>query len=134
MSSQTARKGGIFTMFRSKTPAQPPPQYEIWHPNTSSKTAGPKVAFSGTVPSSFTCPEQKTSAPTPAPAAPVPIAIERISEKSKVFTPFRYLTTKRNRAVSLVSVEAQDGTAVSLFFFEEIQNGMLNLSFSLVLS
>ncbi|KAF8797957.1 hypothetical protein BYT27DRAFT_7123644 [Phlegmacium glaucopus] len=107
ISSQTARKNtGIFTRFRSKTPAQPP-QYEIWHPNTSS---GPNVASSSTMPSSITLPEQK--APAPIPVA-VPIAIERISQKSKVFTPFRYLTTKRKRTVSLVSVEAQDGTAPS---------------------
>jgi len=115
MSSQTARKGiGIFTRFRSKTPAQPPPRYEIWHPNTSSD---PNVVSSGTVPSSVTFPEQKAPAPIPVPVTSVPIAIERINKKSKVFTPFRYLTTKRNRAISLVSVEAQDGTAVSLFFF-----------------
>lgn len=121
-SSQAARKDtGIFGMFRSKTPAQPPHQYEIWHPNTSSKTAGPGVAASGTVPSSATFPEQKTGVPTPAPVVSVPIAIERISHKSKVFTPFRYLTTKRNRAVSMVSVEAQDGTAVSLFFGRNIK-------------
>jgi hypothetical protein len=112
VSSQTARKGaGLFTMFRSKTPAQPPPQYEIWHPK---KTAEPNAAPSGTLSSSFTFPEQeKKSTPTP---VPVPIANERPSQKSKIFTPFRYLKTKRNRAVSFVSVEAQDGTAVSLFF------------------
>jgi hypothetical protein len=117
VSSQTARKGtGLFTMFRSKTPARPPPKYEIWHPKTSSKTAEPNVAPSGTLTSSSTFPEQgKTSAPPPVPVTSVPIAIERPSQKSKIFTPFRYLTTKRNRAVSLVSVEAQDGTAVSLF-------------------
>ena len=121
LSSQTARKGtGLFTMFRSKTPAQPPPQYEIWHPNTFSKTAGPNVAPSGTLASSFMFPEQvKTSAPTPVPVTSVPIATERPSQKSKIFTPFRYLTTKRNRAVSFVSVEAQDGTAVSFIFWFE---------------
>lgn len=137
MSSQTARKGtGLFTMFRSKTPAQPPPQYEIWHPNTFSKTADPNVAPSDTISSTFMFPDQrKTSAATPVPVTSVPNATELPSQKSKIFTPFRYLTTKRNRAVSLVSVEAQDGTAVSLFFFfGRTQNGMLNLSFSLVLS
>ena len=119
MSSQTARKGtGLFTMFRSKTPAQPPSQYEIWRPNTSSKNADSDVAPSNTVPSSFT--QKKTSAPTPVPVTSVPTAIEHSSQKSKIFTPFRYLTTKRNRAVSMVSVEAQDGTAVSLFFFWEV--------------
>ena len=111
-SSQTARKGaGLFTMFRSKTPAHPPSQYEIWHPK---KTAEPNAAPSGTLSSSFKFPEQEnTSAPTP---VAVPIANERPSQKSKIFTPFRYLKAKRNRAVSFVSVEAQDGTAVSLFF------------------
>ena len=118
MASQTARKGtGLFTMFRSKTPTQPPPQYEIWHPNTSSSTAIPNVAPSGTMPS-FT--EKKrasasATAPTPVRETSVPTAIERTSPKLKIFTPFRYLTTKRTRAVSLVSVEAQDGTAVSFF-------------------
>ena len=112
VSSQTARKGaGLFTMFRSKTPAQPPPQYEIWHPK---KTAEPNAAPSGTLSSTFKFPEQeRSSAPTP---VPVPIANERPSQKSKIFTPFRYLKSKRNRAVSFASVEAQDGTAVSLFF------------------
>ena len=135
VSSQTARKGtGLFTMFRSKTPAQPPPQYEIWHPNTLSKTAEPNVAPSGTLPSAFTFPgQEKTSAPTPVPVTSVPVAVERPSQKSKIFTPFRYLTTKRNRAVSLVSVEAQDGTAVSLCL-QQTQNRMLNLTFSQVLS
>ena len=122
VSSQTARKGtGLFTMFRSKTPAQPPPQYEIWHPK---KTAEPNMAPSGTLTSSFTFPEQeKTSASTPVPVTPAPTAKERPIQKSKIFTPFRYLTTKRNRAVSFVSVEAQDGTAVSLFLcLEESQS------------
>ena len=114
VSSQTARKGtGLFTMFRSKTPARPPPQYEIWHPNTTSKTAEPNMTPSGTLTSSSE--QEKKSAPVP--VTSVPIAVERPSQKSKIFTPFRYLTTKRNRAVSLVSLEAQDGTAVSFFFW-----------------
>ena len=116
MSSQTSRKGtGLFTMFRSKTPARPPPRYEIWHPNISSKTAEPNATPSGTLASSSEL--EKKSAPAPVHVPSVPIAVERPSQKSKIFTPFRYLTTKRNRAVSLVSVEAQDGTAVSLFFW-----------------
>ena len=91
-------------------------QKVVMHPNTSSKTAGSGVAASGTVPSSATFPEQQTRAPTPAPV-PVPIAIEPISPESEVFTPFRHLTTKRSRALSMVSIEAQDGTeVVSLFF------------------
>ena len=136
VSSQTARKEtGLFTMFRSKTPAQPRPKYEIWHPKTSSKTAEPNVAPSGTLTSSSTFPEQeKTFTPTPAPVTSVPIAIERPSQKSKIFTPFRYLTTKRNRAVSLVSVEAQDGTAVSLLLFGRNSKRDVKLVFSPVLS
>jgi len=107
--SISSQKGtGLFTMFRSRTPAQPRPQYEIWHPNASSKTPDPNVASSDTLPE-----QKKTSAPTPVPVTSAPIAIERSSQKSKIFTPFRYLTTKRNRTVSLVSVEAQDGTAPS---------------------
>ena len=117
--SISSQKGtGLFTMFRSRTPAQPRPQYEIWHPNASSKTPDPNVASSDTLPE-----QKKTSAPTPVPVISAPIAIERSSEKSKIFTPFRYLTTKRNRAVSLVSVEAQDGTAVSFFSLPELQMG-----------
>ena len=114
VSSQTVRKGtNLFSMFRSKTPARPPPPYEIWHPK---KTAEADAAPSGTLTSSLTFPDQeKRSAPTPVPATSVPVANERSSQKSKIFTPFRYLKTKRNRAVSVVSVEAQDGTAVSLF-------------------
>jgi hypothetical protein len=131
VSSQTARNGtGLFTMFRSKTPAQPPPQYQIWHPK---KTAEPNAAPSGTLTPSFK--HEKSTSPTPVPVTSVPIANERPNQKSKIFTPFRYLTTKRNRTVSYVSVEAQDGTAVSLFFcLKETQNGMLNLPFSPVLS
>ncbi|KAJ3824367.1 hypothetical protein EV361DRAFT_775143, partial [Lentinula raphanica] len=51
------------------------------------------------------------------PPITVPISIptngisERKSPNHKVFTPFRYLTTKRNRTMSAASVEAVDGTA-----------------------
>lgn len=48
-------------------------------------------------------------------AAPTPIAPDRNSS-AKMFTPFRLLS-KRHRTVSAASVEAQDGTAVSLTLF-----------------
>ncbi|KAJ7740675.1 hypothetical protein DFH07DRAFT_751419 [Mycena maculata] len=38
---------------------------------------------------------------------------DRKSPNSHVFTPFRYLTTKRNRRMSTASMDAVDGTAAS---------------------
>ncbi|KAF8163233.1 hypothetical protein B0H34DRAFT_672281 [Crassisporium funariophilum] len=128
VSSQIVRKGGgIFSMFRSKTPAQPPPQqYAVWHPPNSSHTLDPGMKDAKSLNTTSdakaltsTPPKVKVTPPAPisrsVPIAPisrsVPIANERRSPKPKVFTPFRYLTTRRNRAVSVVSMEAQDGTA-----------------------
>jgi hypothetical protein len=54
----------------------------------------------------------KVPPPITVPGQPIPIS-GRKSPNSKVFTPFRYLTTRRNRTVSAASAEAVMGTAVS---------------------
>lgn len=121
VSSQTGRKtnGGIFSMFRktSAQATQPPPQYEIWHPTVptpNSSPGDPNMAPPNTAP--------VAAIPTPpsAPQEPAPIAIpvhihgatKQLPHNSNVYTPFRFLRSRKPRAISLASLEAQDGTAV----------------------
>jgi len=123
VSSQTGRKpGGIFGMFRrTSAQAAAPPQYEIWHPTVQTPNSSPGHS-NVVVPN----PAPIAALPTPstapsAPQAPAPIAIpvrihgatERITQNSNVYTPFRFLRSRKPHSISLASVEAQDGTAVS---------------------
>ncbi|KAJ6547497.1 hypothetical protein B0H19DRAFT_1165970 [Mycena capillaripes] len=52
----------------------------------------------------------KVPPPITVPNPTLPIS-DRKSPNSRVFTPFRYLTSKRNRRVSTASMDAVDGTA-----------------------
>ncbi|KIM49197.1 hypothetical protein M413DRAFT_21461 [Hebeloma cylindrosporum] len=120
VSSQTGRKmgSGIFNMFRrtSAQAAPPPPQYEIWHPNVATPNSSPghpnmvvpNAAQLATIPTPPSAPQ------TPAPMA-IPVHIHGIKKQlphnSNVYTPFRFLRSRKPRAISLASLEAQDGTA-----------------------
>lgn len=124
---ETRKKGGFLGMFRSKASQQPPPPpqpqqptpqaYEVWNP----PGRDPPRAKNGP-PKRVTLPPESDTKPLSSRVkAPPPIEIpnqkpsvsERKSPNSKVFTPFRYLTSKRNRTMSAASAEAVDGTAVS---------------------
>ena len=120
VSSQTGRKtsSGIFNMFRrtSAQVAPPPPQYEIWRPTvpTPNSSPGDNVVVPQTPPIAV------IPTPSSAPNASAPIAIpvhihgvtKQLPQNSNVYTPFRFLRSRKTRAISLASVEAQDGTAV----------------------
>ncbi len=115
LSSQAPRASaapGFFNMLKktassTQAPAQ---QYQIWHPTVPVKTpdSSPKSMQSPPEPNAQPAPRKHLPPPI---SIPVPIHDHRIPS-SNVFTPFRYLTTRRNRAVSVASLEAQDGTAV----------------------
>ena len=133
------KKSGIFGMFRSKTPEQPQPKYEIWHPPTSTKVHHHNDLPSKTEPSAKlgTSSDRKVVASlssrgkVPLPITvpiPIPPASGRKSPGNKVFTPFRYLTSKRNRTMSAASVEAVDGTAVRLMAIECLIIVLMNTS------
>jgi hypothetical protein len=134
VASQADRKtgGGIFRMFR-KTSAQaappplqavPPPHYEVWHPTVQTPNSSPGHS-NVVVPNP--APIAKPPQPPSAPKAPAPISIpvhihgatERTTQNPNVYTPFRFLRSRKPHSISHASVEAQDGTAVRnpLMFF-----------------
>lgn len=118
--SQESRKRGLFSMFKSKP--QPPSQaYEVWHPPSATQKIDRKLNRSKAESPKNSATEADPRIATPLKArdpvpAPIPIASGRKSPNSKVFTPFRYLTSRRNRTMSAASVEAQDGTAVRISY------------------
>ncbi|KAG6854634.1 hypothetical protein C0991_004236 [Blastosporella zonata] len=98
-SSQTSsRRRGLFGMFRSK-PAQLPTQADEPPDPTPERRSRKETRTS---PQDNKGISLRTN--------PIPLVSGRKSP-NKVFTPFRYLSTKRNRRVSAASLEAQDGTA-----------------------
>ncbi|KAH8833815.1 hypothetical protein DL96DRAFT_1810201 [Flagelloscypha sp. PMI_526] len=140
LSSQAeGKKKGILGIFKSSKAAESPSgsPYEIWHPPSKDdsgekdharrRSTKPRTRFEeGDLSSSgeeglvqiATALANGRRAPPPAPI-PIPIPIHATgggngrgrSPNNKVFTPFKYLTTKRNRTMSAASVEAVDGTA-----------------------
>ncbi|KAF9480092.1 hypothetical protein BDN70DRAFT_877972 [Pholiota conissans] len=114
VASQSSRKGGgFFNVFKkSTTTPNPPQQYEIWRPTGPVKTpdSSPKAMQSEPEPDTRRMNPRPRRDPPPPISIPVPIhGIDQ--KKSNVFTPFKYLTTRRNRGMSVASLEAQDGTA-----------------------
>ncbi|KAG6878711.1 hypothetical protein C0993_011526 [Termitomyces sp. T159_Od127] len=117
-SSQTSsKKRGLFSMFRSKL-SQSPDQGEESKkqaPRKLRKETKPRAeSFSAAAPPPDIKVTSAVSSRAKAPPIAVPIGVQPVTESkspNKVFTPFRYLTTKRNRRVSQASLEAQDGTA-----------------------
>ncbi|KAF9069920.1 hypothetical protein BDP27DRAFT_1221861 [Rhodocollybia butyracea] len=98
------------SLFKSKASSGNP--YEVWTPPVQQKANSPAVVDIKTSDVKPGISRSKVPPPITVPPS-VPIT-ERKSPNHKVFTPFRYLNTKRNRTVSAASVEAVDGTAVSL--------------------
>ncbi|KAJ3883701.1 hypothetical protein F5051DRAFT_390717 [Lentinula edodes] len=106
------------SFFKSKgqAPTATDTVYEVWNPSlphdrakiATTVDAGMNASFSDLKPSSIS--RSKVPPPITVPIS-IPTVSERKSPNHKVFTPFRYLTTKRNRTMSAASVEAVDGTA-----------------------
>jgi hypothetical protein len=118
---ESRKQGKMFDMLLPKKRQEPQPVYEVWHPPSSSRVADRVKAPTSVENLTQMNPSTKVAAssssrvkkppPISVPSAPKPIQ-RRKSPNSKVFTPFRYLTSKRNRTMSSLSLEAQDGTAV----------------------
>lgn len=105
--NETKKKSGFLGIFRGKQPAADP--YEIWYPPEMNSGAAPPASQpDGKVSSRVKVPRAIT---IPGPNQPIS---ERKSPNKAVFTPFRYLTSRRHRTVSAASVEALNGTAVTL--------------------
>jgi len=108
--SSEARKKGIFGMFRAKETQQPEP-----HSNARRRRSPDRgLSSSENVAHPTTTSDRRLKVPPPitVPNPALPIS-ERKSPNSRVFTPFRYLSTKRNRRVSTASMDAVDGTAAN---------------------
>lgn len=107
---------------KSKTPSsqtRTDNSYEVWNPPVTYHSRDKPGGLTDTKPSIV-----RSKVPPPI-TVPISIPItERKSPNHKVFTPFRYLSSKRNRTVSAASVEAVDGTAVSsvVLYLSEIIN------------
>lgn len=107
------KRSGFLGIFRSK--ASQPQNHEVWHPPSSEQ-----ISESSDLPRRTRQEEGKplssrvkVPAPLKVPPATQHVPISgRKSPNSKVFTPFRYLTTRRNRTVSAASAEAVAGTTV----------------------
>ncbi|KAJ3513656.1 hypothetical protein NLJ89_g2834 [Agrocybe chaxingu] len=120
ISSQTRKRVSLLSMFR-KPPAPPPqpqpqPQpYEIWHPGTSNPESYSRYRSENaeTFDRRYMSPVHRTSSADRNLSASNPSRTEKKSNKTDVFTPFRFLASKKNRSVSVASMEAQDGTAPS---------------------
>ena len=96
-------------------PIQAPPAVrkispqDIWQPPPRGDSSPESRHYEDDTPS-----PPKRKAIQPPLSIPVPIhEVQKELARENTFTPFRFLKSKRNRAVSVVSVEAQDGTAVS---------------------
>ncbi|KAG5653978.1 hypothetical protein H0H81_008846 [Sphagnurus paluster] len=126
-----SKKRGLFSMFRSKS-NQPQAQTEaVQHSlldrSRKESTTNVEAPTPEKLPLTEKAPLTENSPPDdkvvsslasrvkPPPPITLPIPInprsDRKSPNAKVFTPFRYLTSKRNRTMSAASLEAQDGTA-----------------------
>lgn len=121
MSSQDKKKGILAGMFKTKASAQHNDSgvYEIWHPpetkDSERSRKKTRTRFEeGDISSSGEEVTDRGHGRVPPINVPIPIpGAPRGKSPHKVFTPFKYLTSKRLRTVSAASVEAVDGTAVS---------------------
>ncbi|KAJ7273646.1 hypothetical protein B0H12DRAFT_1090390 [Mycena haematopus] len=114
VSSETKKKG-IFGMFRSKE-MQPESHQERRRERSPRREHSSSENIANPVSTS----DRKLKAKVPpritVPNPALPIS-DRPSPNSRVFTPFRYLSNKRNRRISTASVDAVDGTAVCISLF-----------------
>ncbi|KAL0071518.1 hypothetical protein AAF712_001375 [Marasmius tenuissimus] len=107
------RKKGFLSRFKPKT-SQPQEPYQIWHPGDSALEVSGKHSSPENVESDRKPLSSRVKVPPPINVQiPIGTTTERKSPSAKPFTPFRYLTTKRNRTMSVVSVEANNGTATN---------------------
>ncbi|KAG5646660.1 hypothetical protein DXG03_002650 [Asterophora parasitica] len=131
LSSQPERKRGLFSIFRTKSSQAPALTEEVVPERTRKDSKEKKgllrkaeVSSTEKLPPPGDTKVRDTNVVSslaarvnPPPPITVPIPInpsttpDRMSPNSKPFTPFRYLTQKRNRTMSAASLEAQDGTA-----------------------
>ncbi|KAJ7774757.1 hypothetical protein B0H16DRAFT_71541 [Mycena metata] len=111
VSSQT-RKNGLFGMFRSKGDQHPESHLLDSHRRVPLDRGHNSSSESEANPTRSTGKAKKSNVPPPitVPNPALPIS-DRKSPNSRVFTPFRYLTSKRNRRMSTASMDANDGTA-----------------------
>lgn len=115
------KRGGFFGLFKSKRASNmaPPPaqsQYEIWQPSAeSSKQSVGDTAVDAAPENPSGSKTSLASRSKVPPPVKVPIPIQQQQQPSRpapnVFTPFRYMTTRRRRTPSSASMDAQDGTA-----------------------
>jgi len=130
------KKGGLLSMFRSSSKAAPNPsssQHQLWRPPTREQdSASTKDRREGPAKLKKAAPiipddddddddDDSEERPSPpkwkrAPPPPLQIAVFPSPERERksphgggVFTPFRYLTSKRHRTVSGASVDVNDG-------------------------
>ncbi|KAK1232950.1 hypothetical protein PQX77_003864 [Marasmius sp. AFHP31] len=107
------RKKGFLSRFKPKT-SQPQEPYQIWHPGESALDVSGKHSSPENVESDRKPLSSRVKVPPPINVQiPIGSTTERKSPSAKPFTPFRYLTSKRNRTMSVVSVEANNGTATN---------------------
>ncbi|KAJ6496615.1 hypothetical protein C8R47DRAFT_348139 [Mycena vitilis] len=127
--SSDTRKKGIFDIFRSKESQQSEAQVANPLKKTTDHAArtrsdrGPHTSSDrGLHPNSERSPQSseppsdhkhkpKVPPPIAVPDPTLPAISDRKSPNSRVFSPFRYLTSKRNRRISTASMDAVDGTA-----------------------
>lgn len=122
--SKTGKKVGLLGRFmKTSTKTAPGRSYETWHPNSSSKTPESSpghskgiTALHDSTTTLVTTPNTKTLSNT---AHPNSVSIPDNPPVTNVFTPFKYLTSKKNRSISLASMEARDGRAVSHVFLKQ---------------
>uniref|UniRef100_A0A0W0FUM7 Uncharacterized protein n=1 Tax=Moniliophthora roreri TaxID=221103 RepID=A0A0W0FUM7_MONRR len=109
-STQESRKKGFLSRLMLK---QPQDAHQIWH---SQEEPTLQVPIKHEVSSKVETERKPPSARAKVlPPINVPIPVSTVashkSPNKKVFTPFRYLSSKRNRTMSAASMEAVDGTA-----------------------
>lgn len=107
--SKTGKKAGLFSRFIRTSKKTTP---EIWHPNSSSKTPESSPGHSKGTTTLHGSTTTLVTAPNTS-AQPTPIPVPENPPVASVFTPFKYVTSKKQRSLSLSSMEARDGRAVS---------------------
>ncbi|KAJ7046716.1 hypothetical protein C8F04DRAFT_1061495 [Mycena alexandri] len=110
--SSQMRKNGLFGMFRSKGDQHPESHSFDSHRHVAPDRGHNSSSESEANPTRSARKASKSNVPPPitVPNPALPIS-DRKSPNSRVFTPFRYLTSKRNRRMSTASMDANDGTA-----------------------
>ncbi len=132
--SKTGKKAGLFSRFiRTSMKTTPGRSYETLHPNSSSKTPESSPGHSKGITTLHGSTTTLVTAPNTS-AQPTPIPVSENPPVTSVFTPFKYLTSKKQRSLSLASMEARDGRAVSRLSLKQrsVEVHSLNLQLSTV--